>query len=195
LIAKNRNTSRSQVPILGSLPIVGAAFRFDVESEVRKELLVVLTPRIVQTDEDYENLKQVESSRISWCLADAVNMHGDVGLSGGNGLWGPPRGGLMMPDRPPIKIPDRAPVDLENNYPLYGGEQYLPGVGIPGPIESVPGEYEDLSVSKQPTPMLQQASFRQLQQTNSNLIPLNPPAATTEQPTPASGASVQRGSN
>ncbi len=88
LISKTRQSNRSQVPILGSIPIIGAAFRFDVETEQRKELLVVLTPRLIQTDEEYETLKQVESSRMSWCLADVLSVHGDQGLSSGNGLWG-----------------------------------------------------------------------------------------------------------
>lgn len=118
LISKTRSSQRNQIPILGSLPWVGAAFRFDTESESRKELLVVLTPRIVQTDEDYEMLKQIESSRMSWCLADVLNIHGDAGLSGGNGLWGPAKGQVLMPDVLPAPIPDRALHHLENAYPL-----------------------------------------------------------------------------
>ena len=100
LISKTRASTRRQIPLLGSIPWIGAAFRFDSETENRKELLVVLTPRIVQTDEDYEVLKQVESSRMSWCLADVLNIHGDTGLSGGNGLWGPARGQVLYPECP-----------------------------------------------------------------------------------------------
>ncbi|MFK7738256.1 MAG: secretin N-terminal domain-containing protein, partial [Pirellulaceae bacterium] len=107
LISKNRTTTRSQIPILGSLPLVGPAFRFDVESEQRRELLVVMTPRIIQTDEDYETLKHIESSRMSWCLADVLNAHGDVGLSGGNGLWGPAKSSTIYPDRPATVLETR----------------------------------------------------------------------------------------
>ncbi len=108
LISKSRSTSRSQVPILGSLPIIGPAFRFDVEAEQRRELMVVLTPRIINSDEDYEILKDVETSRMSWCLADVLNAHGDVGLSGGNGLWGPAKSATIYPDMQPTIIEDRA---------------------------------------------------------------------------------------
>lgn len=108
LIQKTRASSRSQVPILGSLPLIGAAFRFDTETEQRRELLVVLTPRIIQNDEDYEVLKNVESSRMSWCLADVLNIHGDTGLSGGNGLWGPAKSPVIYPDLQPTVIQDRA---------------------------------------------------------------------------------------
>ncbi len=107
LISKTRSSDRTQIPILGSIPWIGAAFRFDVETEQRQELLVVLTPRIIQTDEDYETIKQVESSRMSWCLADVLKMHGDVGLSGGNGLWGPPKSAVIYPDMQIPYIEDR----------------------------------------------------------------------------------------
>jgi hypothetical protein len=108
LISKNRASTRRQIPVLGSLPWIGAAFRFDIETEQRRELLVVLTPRIIQSDEDYEVLKQVESSRMSWCLADVLNIHGDVGLSGGNGLWGPAKSPVIYPDLQPTVIENRA---------------------------------------------------------------------------------------
>ncbi len=129
LISKSRTSQRRQIPVLGSIPWIGAAFRFDSEREERKELLVVLTPRIVQSDEDYEILKQVESSRMSWCLADVLNVHGDVGLSGGNGLWGPARGQLLYPDVLPSPIPDRAIHNPDNIYPLP--QHYLPQECLP----------------------------------------------------------------
>ncbi len=119
LISKNRASVRRQIPILGSLPLVGAAFRFDTETEQRRELMVVLTPRIIQTDEDYDVIKQVESSRMSWCLADVLNIHGDVGLSGGNGLWGPAKSPVIYPDVQPTVIDDRS---------KPGGPLYQPGM-------------------------------------------------------------------
>ncbi len=108
LITKSRASTRQQVPILGSLPIIGAAFRFDTETESRKELLVVLTPRLIQSDSDYETVKTVASSRMSWCLGDVLNVHGDVGLTGGNGLWGPARSATIYPDLQPTMLEDHA---------------------------------------------------------------------------------------
>lgn len=148
LIRKSRSTSRSQVPILGSLPLIGPAFRFDVESEQRRELMVVLTPRIVNSDEDYEVLKDVETSRMSWCLADVLNAHGDVGLSGGNGLWGPAKGATMYPDLQPGVIQDRAvPIDAasrfapQTSYPGMQIDPAMPTIVEPIGIEplSTPG--------------------------------------------------------
>ncbi len=106
LIQKNRASVSRKIPVLGSLPGLGWLFRFESEAEERSELLVVLTPRIIQTDEDYEIYKQVESSRMSWCLSDILNIHGDVGLNGGNGLWGPAKGPVIFPDMQPSIIID-----------------------------------------------------------------------------------------
>ena len=53
---------------------------------------------LVTGEQDLEYIKQTESSRMSWCLADVVEAHGDVGLSGGYGLWGPAIGPTIYPD-------------------------------------------------------------------------------------------------
>ncbi len=170
LISKSRNTSRSQVPFLGSLPLIGAAFRFDVESESRKELLVVLTPRLIQTEEDYDTLKEVESSRMSWCLADVLNIHGDQGLSAGNGLWGPARAPVIFPDMPASRVPDRAEHNIDNNYPIPGG--------YPTPVyePAAPMSYEDVEAAKQKSNQLQQVSY---QSGDANLRVLKPSSSST----------------
>ncbi|HBF23019.1 MAG TPA: hypothetical protein DDW23_04305 [Planctomycetes bacterium] len=41
----------SQVPLLGSIPVVGGLFRSEKEVETRSEVVVLLTPRIVEDDE------------------------------------------------------------------------------------------------------------------------------------------------
>ena len=58
-----------------------------------------MTPRVINfnNDEKLEMIKQVESSRMSYCLADILNIHGDVGLSPGNGLWGPAASPIIYP--------------------------------------------------------------------------------------------------
>lgn len=132
LISKNRTSATRRIPILGSLPLVGPAFRFDTETEQRRELLVVLTPRVIQSDEDYETLKHVESSRMSWCLADVLNIHGDVGLSGGNGLWGPAHSQMIYPDLQPSVIEQRSTPRSGAPYPTG------PGMIGPGMIEGIP---------------------------------------------------------
>jgi general secretion pathway protein D len=128
LIQKSRSSTSRRIPYLADIPWLGALFRFDVESERRTELLVVLTPRIIQTDEDYEMMKQVESSRMSWCLADILEMHGDAGLSGGHGLWGPARGPIIYPDLQPTAIEHAPPYDTILEAPLVP-QGAVPAVG------------------------------------------------------------------
>src|SRR5690606_29559315 len=94
------NISR-RVPFLADIPILGYFFKYDQETESRSELLVILTPMLVTGEEDLDYVKATESGRMSWCLADVVEMHGDVGLSGGYGLWGPATGGTIYPDLQP----------------------------------------------------------------------------------------------
>lgn len=101
LIQKNRSQFSRRVPYVSNIPVLGHLFRYDQEIETRSELLVILTPTLVSGDEDLEYVKQVESGRMSYCLADVVEMHGDVGLSGGYGLWGPAIGPMIYPDVTP----------------------------------------------------------------------------------------------
>lgn len=101
LIQKERVNVSRRVPYLSNIPLLGVFFRFDREAEERRELLVIMTPMLVNGDEDLEYIKRVESSRMSYCLADIVEMHGDVGLSEGYGLWGPAVGATIYPDLQP----------------------------------------------------------------------------------------------
>ncbi len=55
LIQKQRTSVSRRIPWLGDIPYLGALFRFDSETETRNELLIILTPRIVQTDEELRN--------------------------------------------------------------------------------------------------------------------------------------------
>jgi type II secretion system protein D len=101
LITKNRSVTSKRIPFLSDIPLVGRLFRFDAEVDQRTELLIFLTPYVVKDDHDYEFIKQVESQRMSWCLADVVEVHGNVGLSGGHGLWGPATIPMIFPDLDP----------------------------------------------------------------------------------------------
>ena len=39
--------STNKVPFFGDLPLIGSLFRYDKDSDVRKELLVFLAPRVI----------------------------------------------------------------------------------------------------------------------------------------------------
>jgi type II secretion system protein D len=69
-----------RVPLISDIPLLGDLFRYDSVAEERRELLIILTPRIVYGKLDADLVKQIESSRMSWILADVINLHGEVGL-------------------------------------------------------------------------------------------------------------------
>lgn len=152
LIRKTRSNESRRVPYVSNLPLVGNFFKFDRETERREELLIVLTPTLINGDEDLEYIKQIESSRMSWCLADVVEMHGDVGLSHGYGLWGPAIGPTIFPDVTPTVdgvitegrvISDQAIApegrvirdSVIDEVPLRVGDGLM---GDPAPVISVP---------------------------------------------------------
>ncbi len=116
LIRTEKSLVKRRVPYLSDVPILGDLFRFDSEVEARAELLIIMTPYIVRKAEDAELLNQIESQRMSWCLADVIDLHGDVGLSGGR------LGSSQLPTQ--VIYPDRDPTVRE----------YV----VPGSIEEVP---------------------------------------------------------
>ena len=51
LIEDEKNNTKSGVPVLMNIPLFGALFRTTTDSEIRRELLVMLTPRVVGSDQ------------------------------------------------------------------------------------------------------------------------------------------------
>src|SRR5690606_8075829 len=105
-------------------------------------------------DADIEMIKQAESFRMSWCVADVVNVHGEHGLTGAYERWrgGGPDGmgsGLgsncgpeviypdMMPGAPPQGLPQGAPVGPETLPTPIPAEQ-IPTQPPPGPAQIIP---------------------------------------------------------
>ncbi|MGE5804035.1 MAG: type II secretion system protein GspD, partial [Gemmatimonadota bacterium] len=58
LVDRDQNFTRSGVPILKDLPLLGALFGTTTRSDVRSELFLFLTPHIVMTDEDTDRMRQ-----------------------------------------------------------------------------------------------------------------------------------------
>jgi hypothetical protein len=205
LITKERATRSRRIPWLADIPLAGALFRFDTESEKRTELLVVMTPRVVNYNdsEKLDMIKQVESSRMSWCLADVLNIHGDVGLSAGNGLWGPATSPVIYPDlQPTVDYGQRVePEGMMMGTPeLMDGTQ---GVEMPegfpmnAPVQSAPNGNRTLlnttgSGSSQPTvntaSPIQNSSYQQPNSMNNSNV-----APASYQPVAAPNARVANG--
>ncbi|MCC6238763.1 MAG: secretin and TonB N-terminal domain-containing protein [Phycisphaerales bacterium] len=63
------STSKSQVPFLGNLPLAGALFRNQTDNVLREEVIILLTPHIVQDDSTYaaiseEAMRDMEKLRV-----------------------------------------------------------------------------------------------------------------------------------
>jgi len=62
MIDENQTKTRTQVPFLGSIPLLGVLFRFDVTSIENTETIVLLTPRIVTGDKFFERSHDMKKS-------------------------------------------------------------------------------------------------------------------------------------
>jgi hypothetical protein len=105
LIATDKRLALRRVPWISVIPVIGRLFEYETSLDRRAELMIIMTPHIVESDEDYEWIKAVESERMSWCLADLVNLHGNVGLQGNNPLF--------CCDNLPVIYPHIDPIGIE----------------------------------------------------------------------------------
>ena len=101
LITKSQSDSQRSVPYLSDLPLIGPAFRFKSNSERRTELLIIMTPHVINGDEDLAQIKTTESERMNWALSDVIDIHGDVGLSSQTGRPAANDGAVIYPDLDP----------------------------------------------------------------------------------------------
>ena len=64
LIKDNTSTTKSGIPLLKDIPVAGKLFGSTETSSTRTELLVILTPRVVRSDEDARELNEEVRSRM-----------------------------------------------------------------------------------------------------------------------------------
>ncbi|KAF7775480.1 general secretion pathway protein D [Pseudoalteromonas citrea] len=58
LISENNSQGASSIPLLGALPIVGHLFRSDESSTDKTELVVLVTPKIIHSQQDWLKVEQ-----------------------------------------------------------------------------------------------------------------------------------------
>ncbi|SDT94288.1 type II secretion system protein D [Verrucomicrobium sp. GAS474] len=63
LIKDSDQASRSGVPLLKDIPFLGALFRSDTKNRERDELVILIQPTVVETDEDLARAQAEEKSR------------------------------------------------------------------------------------------------------------------------------------
>jgi type II secretion system protein D len=164
LISRNSGESTRRVPYLADVPVLGRLFRFDSTSVERRELLFILTPYIMDPpdSESHEieyNYNQRETERMSWCLADVVNIHGALpaGTVGGNPLS--PQSPLIFPDETPAGPSILRPGELIEPTPLPPPSAYPPPATPPA---AVPPGGAAPPPGSSPPPALPQSSRRTL---------------------------------
>jgi len=101
LITKSKENTARRVPYLSDIPILGNLFKYDSKDDERDELLIIMTPTIVKSDDDIERLRRTEAARMSWCLADVVSIHGDIGVRGRYDHWHDSETQVIYPDLEP----------------------------------------------------------------------------------------------
>ena len=74
LFKESTTVTRNQVPILGYIPILGAAFRGQVDSVIKEEIIFLLTPSIIPDERLWE------SGKDSLAIVEAVRIGARSGL-------------------------------------------------------------------------------------------------------------------
>ncbi len=178
LITKKKTKVSRRVPFLGDVPLAGHLFRYDGDVEQRTELLIIMTPHIVQSEEEAERIKQVEAARMNWCLRDVVQIHGlDSGVRTRNDEWIDAETSVIYPDLDP-GVPPTAPTPAPT-APTPREMVPAPGRMVPPPSRAVPAPGRSPSFPQ--PPVVPAPSFRQPTPPPTSQQPNTPiPAATSQ---------------
>jgi general secretion pathway protein D len=84
LVREDARESMTKVPLLGSIPILGALFRSKSTENVRTELLVLISPEVLVTTEEAENMtrelkKATQLNKADWYQGWDLGERGDWG--------------------------------------------------------------------------------------------------------------------
>ncbi len=82
LIQENKSHSETGIPILSDLPLLGPLFKFESNNSQRSELMIIMTPYLVDGDEELEIQNQDEMDRMHWCLSDVAEIYGKTDYNG-----------------------------------------------------------------------------------------------------------------
>lgn len=138
LITKKDTVTENKYPWLGDLPYLGALFRYRTKTNDKTELLVILTPHIVRTPKQADEILAAEAKRMEWVLGDVVKIHGTTGLEP---ILPPPpvepADGFVAPDVPGVvTFPPAGPAEVAPGVPFLSQGSLtptLPPVAAPVP--------------------------------------------------------------
>jgi type II secretory pathway component GspD/PulD (secretin) len=78
LIQESKQHAERGAPILSDLPVIGPLFKFETDQASRSELLIIMTPYLVDTEEAIEAQNRDEMERMHWCLCDVAEVYGNT---------------------------------------------------------------------------------------------------------------------
>ncbi|MGI9518101.1 MAG: secretin N-terminal domain-containing protein, partial [Pirellulaceae bacterium] len=127
LIQDSVNNIKRGTPILSDLPVIGPLFAFESDDHDREELIIILTPYLIDNEEQQEISNHTTMDRMNWCLSDVAEIYGPVGY------------GQLDPENlsqtvPATYYPDHDPTGEYPSYvPLeYNGDGIQFDQGNPG---------------------------------------------------------------
>jgi type II secretory pathway component GspD/PulD (secretin) len=172
MITNDQTVVVRKLPWLGDIPVIGRLFRYDFNRLKRKELLVFLTPVVIENDDHAESLKYNEISKVrlpaeAWNLQDGLGVPADgtAGWSSTDGSGDVPESGVeteIAPEPAPAPLPQEPvppiPAVQESRRPVGARPVSMatsptasyPGHSLAGQIsddESIP----DMSDSEPPS--------------------------------------------
>lgn len=137
MISKGKVRVDRKVPVLGDIPLLGHAFRYDLDQTIRKELLIFLTPQVVSGRLDSDRLKNDEISRIHLPAKSVMQLQREVfddaePVPVAGSPWMMPHNNMFAPEGVPLhSVP---PPEGATEIPHFPGPEMLPAT----PSESGP---------------------------------------------------------
>lgn len=120
LLRETKTYAKRGIPYLSDLPRLGPLFSFQSETANRSELLIFLTPTLIESGAETSMYNETAFSRMNWCLEDVINLNGPIG-------HGDP-GSFYDNSGPVVVYPDVDPTGFGLPAVLVGPDAgYIPG--------------------------------------------------------------------
>ena len=76
LISKSDSRSENGIPFFKNIPYIGALFRYRSQVVGKRELIIIMTPKIMRGELDQATVLSEEVRRMNWCVPDVAKIHG-----------------------------------------------------------------------------------------------------------------------
>lgn len=102
LISRRDEKNENKIPWFGDLPGLGALFRYRTQNKLKTELLIILTPHIVRSREEADQVLAREAQRLDGMIGKAVILEKKVemqpAMRGSCGAAGSTPGPVLVPN-------------------------------------------------------------------------------------------------